>query len=76
MDLFTYQLPGDQEKALEKVLRVVGNLQAGSLQVPFCCYILSSQKTVNERSVHKHTAFERGKKLLLMLVCFSLRRYF
>lgn len=72
MDLFTHQLPGEQEKALEKMLRVVGNLQAGSLQVTFCCYIPSSQKTVKERSVHKHTAFERGKKLLLMLVCFFL----
>lgn len=77
--LCTHCLPGEQEKALEKVLRVAGNLQAGSLQVACCCYTLSSQKTVKGRSVHTHPAFERGMKLLLVVVClgfFSLRKYF
>lgn len=61
MDLCTHHLPGEQEKALQKV-RVVGNSQAGSLQVP--CWLYSII-LVKQRSVHKHTAFERGKEIII-----------
>lgn len=68
VDLFAYQLPGEQEKALEKVLRVIGNLQAGSLQVPCCSDI--PENCEGEVSTQTHSLWE-GKEIIIN-TCFGL----